>query len=590
MLTSITIRRFKQLQEITIPLSQLTLLVGANNSGKSSVLQAIHFAVALSQSAKLAGGVSWRNDAYELSLNPSQLLYTPVADVMSLATGGKLAEGKTQQVEIILTANDGTSTTVAISRGRNRNVAISLSGRSLGEKLQDISKPFSIYAPGLAGVPREELYMSAGRVRRIVARGDANLVLRNVLWMLKKKAIGWNRFQEDIAEIFPGITIEVDFDDQTDQYIRASFTRDGGPTLPLDAAGTSLLQAAQLLSYVTLFEPQILVLDEPDSHLHPNNQRRFCKLIANLSTTRQFRILMSTHSRHMLDALRKTSSLIWINAGKIVEGAGRETTALLLDLGALDSLDYFADGQLKYLVATEDEDTSMLESLLWSSGFSKDDTEVVSYSGCSKIDAAVAWGSFIKSKATNLVTIIHRDRDYCDASEAARFCNELQQHGLLPFLTDQNDLECYFLNADHLVDANPGLDKDKATTFISQAIENAKEASIKAIVNLRTHEAHKRRGGNGRQVDHGEIAIAATRDFDASPNTMTRGKETLGRLASLIQQELKQNPRIVVPSRYLAIASLQRILQSKDAEGAEAGVDAVRDSGSAGITPGLSSL
>jgi hypothetical protein len=105
---------------------------------------------------------------------------------MTLASGGKLAEGKTQQVEIILTSYDGSSTTVAISRGRNRNVAISISGRSLGEKLQDISNPFSVYAPGLAGVPREESYMSAGRVRRIVARGDANLVLRNVLWMLKK--------------------------------------------------------------------------------------------------------------------------------------------------------------------------------------------------------------------------------------------------------------------------------------------------------------------------------------------------------------------------------------------------------------------
>jgi predicted ATP-dependent endonuclease of OLD family len=143
------------------------------------------------------------------------------------------------------------------------------------------------------------------------------------------------------------VTIDVEFEDQTDEYLRASFSRGDGPTLPLDAAGTSLLQAAQLLSYVALFEPRILVLDEPDSHLHPNNQRKFCKLITHLSKTRNFHILMSAHSRHMLDAMRKSSSVSWINAGKIVEGAERETTALLLDLGALDSPDYFADGRVR---------------------------------------------------------------------------------------------------------------------------------------------------------------------------------------------------------------------------------------------------
>ena len=49
----------------------------------------------------------------------------------------------------------------------------------------DLTNPFTIYAPGLAGIAKEERYQSPGVVRRIVARGDANLVLRNVLLMLK---------------------------------------------------------------------------------------------------------------------------------------------------------------------------------------------------------------------------------------------------------------------------------------------------------------------------------------------------------------------------------------------------------------------
>lgn len=567
MITSVTIRRFKQLQELTIPLTQLTLLVGANNSGKSSILQAVHFAISLSQSAKLAGGVSWKNDTYELSLNPAQLLYTPIADVMALATGGKLAEAKAQrQVEVILLDASGQSATVAISRGRNRNVAISIKGRTLGEKLQDMAKPFSVYAPGLAGVPKEELYMSAGRVQRIVARGDANLVLRNVLWMLKRTPDQWLLFQEDIASIFPGVTIEVSFDDQTDEYIKAEFSREDGPLLPLDAAGTSLLQATQLLSYVALFQPQILILDEPDSHLHPNNQRRFCKHIAELAEKRGFQIIMSTHSRHMLDALKKTSSLNWINGGKIVDGADYEVASLLLDLGALDSVDYFADGQLKYLVLTEDQDTSLLESLLWSSGFSPEDTEVVSYSGCSKLETATVLGDFIKSKASSVIVVVHRDRDYLSVEEVNKYCAHLEKHDLHPFVTDGNDLESYFLNAEHISECNPGIGKTKIEELIEKAIKDAKDSTIKVMVNLRTHEALKNRGRGKQQVDHGEIALAVAKEYEENPKGTVRGKEALGRLKAMIQAELKQNPRIVDQSQFLAVPLLKQVLKASTTE------------------------
>ncbi len=38
---SVSIRRFKRLEEVTIPLAESTFFVGANNSGKNSVLQAL---------------------------------------------------------------------------------------------------------------------------------------------------------------------------------------------------------------------------------------------------------------------------------------------------------------------------------------------------------------------------------------------------------------------------------------------------------------------------------------------------------------------------------------------------------------------
>jgi energy-coupling factor transporter ATP-binding protein EcfA2 len=425
-IATITIRRFKRLEEVQIGLAEATLLIGANNSGKSSILQAIHFAVSIAQSARLVGeGVAWRNDAFEVSFNPSQLIYSPVADVLSLATGGTLQEQRPTQIEIELTDDDGTRTTVGLRRGRNRNIAVSIVGRQLGERLMDLEHPFTVYAPGLAGVAKEERYLSPGVVRRIVARGDANLVLRNVLRMLSADQASWELFVADMQAIFDGISVEIAFDENTDENIQAYFRLPGAPRLPIDAAGTSILQASQILAYIALFKPQVLILDEPDSHLHPDNQRSLCDLVYRLAASRGFQALVSTHSRHVLDTMKSKSKVYWLSKGGIVDQPDLTATSILMDLGALDSVDYFAGGEIRYVVATEDSEKDPLRALLFSNGFVEDDTEIASYTGCTKVDSAIVLGGFLREKAPHVRLVVHRDSDYASTDSSEAFINRL---------------------------------------------------------------------------------------------------------------------------------------------------------------------
>src|SRR5262249_48020434 len=158
----------------------------------------------------------WRNDAFELSFNPAQLIYSPVADVLSLASGGTLQEPRATQIEIEFQDDAGARCTVGLRRGRNRNIAVSIAGRQLGERLMDLEHPFTVYAPGLAGVPKEERYLSPGVVRRVVARGDANLTLRNVLRMLRANPASWDLFIEDMQSIFSEVLVELNFNENTD--------------------------------------------------------------------------------------------------------------------------------------------------------------------------------------------------------------------------------------------------------------------------------------------------------------------------------------------------------------------------------------
>ena len=584
----LTVERFKQLVSFDLDFNDVTVLIGANNSGKSSVLQALHFAVSVAQTAKLvARNVSWQRGSFLLSFNPAQLIYSPINDVMSLATGGQLEEKAQGQIVIGVESEDGSRTEITVRRGRNLNLAVSIKGRPLGERLMDLDQPFTIYAPGLAGIAKDERFMSAGAVRRVVARGDANLVLRNVLWMLKKAGeaeadtqrikenvilaaggdIGvrpptvWESFQSDMQALFPGIEVEVNFDETRDETINVAFKRPGKPTLPIDAGGTSILQASQILAYVALFKPSVLILDEPDSHLHPDNQRALCNLITDLAQRRGFRALISTHSRHVLDTLGGTARIEWLNNGKKVEYGSVSVASRLMDLGALDSVDYFMDKQLRCLFATEDsskESMDALEALLKSNNFDMAQTDIRSYSGCSKVDSAKVLRHFLLDTAPRVKFVIHRDRDYMPEDKAAKFEADIEEIDARPFLTRFSDVEGYFLNAEHIAHLNPSITPPRAQEIIDAATVAAKESSLERLINIRTDQANRERKGD-KQPNHGKISAEAHRDYEQDPPKWRRGKPVLAQLKHALRQELGKDPDIFLPSPHLADAGISAI-------------------------------
>ena len=560
-LTGVSIRRFKQLKQVNLDLSDITLLIGSNNSGKSSFLQAIHFAISIAQSSRLVGrGVAWRQDKFQVSFNPTQLIYSPNADVMSLATGGTLQEANANEpIEIELRTADPTTCLVALSRGRNRNIAVSIEGRALGERLMDLENPFTVYAPGLAGVAREERYLSPGVVRRIVARGDANLVLRNVLHMLKSNAATWEAFLADMRSVFDGLQIYVSFNESTDETISVDVRLRGGPRLPIEAAGTSVLQVSQILGYVALFKPQLLILDEPDSHLHPDRQRILCDLICRLAQERNFQAVISTHSRHVLDSLKSRSGVAWLSKGTLVAPADINTTAILLDLGALDSADYFADGALRCVVVSEDTDTTALQALLMSNGFVAADTEVRSYASCTKVDSAIVLGAFLRDKAPAVKLVIHRDRDYMDDHRVITFEGMLNAANVRSFVTTPNDIEGYFLNAGHLHALNPAVPQPRIDELLTQATAETADDSIAAIVNQRVQYAFDIQRRGGAAPNHGAIAIAAQTDYHADPVAYRRGKIVLKRAVALLRGELAAAPRVFAPSGHLVDPRLREL-------------------------------
>jgi len=557
MIEKITIKRFKNIDNSEINLDRIHLLVGANNSGKSSILQAIQFAVSVAQTTSYEIS-RWNNDRLPTSITPTQLIYSPLKDVYSLAKGGKLKSERNKAIEIKFFEKDGRTVEIVVRKGRNKNISTEIIGQNLGLELIKIPEPFSIYVPGLAGIPSSEEYKNSAIVRRAAARGDANNVFRNILWLLKQHSLDWTNFINDIKDIFPNLILEIEFDPEHNEHINATIKIED-EKLPIDAAGTGVLQAIQIISYVNLYKPRILILDEPDSHLHPNNQRLLAKKLYDLAIERGFQILISTHSRHLLDAFSQYGKIDWVVNGQIINQP-YDFVKVLLDLGALDKGDLLKNGRLKCVVLTEDTDSKPIQILLKSSGFNISETDIWPYHGCTKIDTALVLAAFIRTHAPATKIILHRDRDYLTDEELQTIKTRVESANILFFSTNGTDIESYFINSNHINQLYPTIDNAVIQNLIDDATTETREESVKRFINSRNQIASEffyKNGGDRPNI--GQISVDTTNLYDSNPERYRNGKLVLKRLQNKLQQTIGENIKLINNSSVLTNPSLNEL-------------------------------
>lgn len=442
------LEKFKKVDQVDLALGSINVLVGGNNAGKSSVLQGIHFSIVAAIASREAGRDTFTQDS---------LLYCPARSFESLRHGSAYLNQSRfgyLRLEGDLPDERDARYDIKIYRGRNEgNVGCHRSGSvRVGNVISSNDRLFSIYVPGLAGVSQGEQFRTESVVRRGVASGDANLYLRNVLLLIMKK----NRLdalRDRMRSIFPKFSILVTFNEARDVFIdvRVSTQGENIGWCPLEVAGTGVQQALQIFSYVTLFEPTLLLLDEPDSHLHPDNQALLANALQVAARDTGTQIVLATHSRHLVDSLFDEANFVWLREGKVFkQGTALDRLPLLMDLGALDRFDRLLNGNVPWVFLTEDRRSLMLNRLLERAGFVSDQILSISYKTSSNLEAAKLLAGFIKDVAAETRVVIHRDRDFMTDQEVARVEEGIRQSGAIPFITDGSDMEDYFLEPSHI--------------------------------------------------------------------------------------------------------------------------------------------
>jgi hypothetical protein len=217
------------------------------------------------------------------------------------------------------------------------------------------------------------------------AGGEANLVFRNILRLVSAKDGGLAELEDLLSTVLGPCKFSVRFDERRDLHVdvRVSFAPpfDEANFLPIDLAGTGVLQVTQIVAYVVLFRPKLLLIDEPDSHLHPSKQTLLSSAFQSIVEKFGCKVVVSTHSRHLVSSAPKGTSLVWLKDGQIeTQEDGNELIPILMDLGALDQID---SRGAEVLICTEDRRKNCLEDCIDLLNLA-DRVRVISYNGVTK--------------------------------------------------------------------------------------------------------------------------------------------------------------------------------------------------------------
>lgn len=453
-LTSLKVESFKKTKNVELPTPALTIVIGGNNSGKSSLLQGIHFGITVLQSAKL----SQDDGKSAKSLGFDQFVYKPSGDLIRLGHDTPITSKFGPNFTFTYEEQGAAglkSFSLGLRRGKNANISITYDPKSkFFTRAGDRTKPFSVFVPGLAGVPLREELRTPSIVSNGIAQGDSNVYLRNVLYRILQDQQQLTRFHELINSVFPGLEISSAFDPNIHLFIDINVKIEEAE-VPLEMVGTGCLQAIQLVAYVTAYNPALLLLDEPDAHLHPSNQRLLAKTLQKISEDTATKIIIATHSRHMFDVLTHDDEVqvLWLKDGAKQEPGEKIGLSVLLDIGALDSFELFQAGQKKLVLLTEDSKSSKLKMILEANGLSQDQYFIQPLDGVDNLSAAIPVADFFIRQGDDTCVLIHRDGDgmiplertWWENNEASKLPNRA-----FSFLTPFTDVEHSFCQPAHI--------------------------------------------------------------------------------------------------------------------------------------------
>lgn len=367
MLRRLELKKFRGFVDLELELRPVTVVVGPNSAGKTSILRAIHLAARALTMAIGEGSpwlhkqkIGWIGVCEDFVIGDHTRLM-PVSDWASLFTNREVTPGEFLTLALTFEDDDpivGLHVHITCARNQQIKLEVSVHAPRIFSKAAEFpvkskhrapliteelrkAAPIARFVPSFYSVVHDEEPRARALVERALGSADQSRTLRNLIRTLDAGA------QERLNAILQR-TVGAQLDPwttQEDERLEIYFRDTNGP-LELSSAGAGLIN---LVALFTLLERSrgersqdrttVFLLDEPEAHLHPRLQGVVGEALAATAAEFGAQLIIATHSVEMINRVGQRSDAALIS----VDRTRSTATELLPEVNLVQELGVWCD-------------------------------------------------------------------------------------------------------------------------------------------------------------------------------------------------------------------------------------------------------
>lgn len=315
MISKVILKNFKSIENEVFELTDFDLLVGSNNSGKSTLLQALaiwQYCVDEFKRTKRAGNRGIQivlPNFTAISLPEFVLLWKDKTERKNVKNGEKTKpEFILIDIDVYWKSENNIEKNLTIQlryQSPQSIYAIPLSGWDYFQNSEkSLNFPQIVYIPPFSALEAFEKWQDDGNIKQNVGKGQPGSVLRNLLFRVIdkpnlpiKQNENWQILKEKIQEWF-GVSLNIPaYEKGISTMIGQSYSV-GKKEFDIITAGSGFHQILTLLAFFYGYDGiTTLLFDEPDAHLHINLQRQ---ILNHFKKQKKIQFLIATHSEEFI--------------------------------------------------------------------------------------------------------------------------------------------------------------------------------------------------------------------------------------------------------------------------------------------------
>jgi energy-coupling factor transporter ATP-binding protein EcfA2 len=373
-LTRMAIRNFKRLVNVEFELGKSVVLIGPNNSGKTTALQALAlWDIGLKRWNEKREGKASPEERPGVTINRRDLISVPVPDANLLwrdlhVRDVRREDGKqrTRNVRIDITL-EGITEGKPWACGLEFDYANDESFYCRPLRLNDDTPPRRMpvppeaantrvaFLPPMSGLADREFIKQPGEIGVLIGQGQTAQVLRNLCYQIySKEDASWTELVTCVKQLFGAVLSPPRYIKERSEIIM-NYTEADRPALDISSSGRGLQQTLLLLAHLYANPGTVLLLDEPDAHLEVLRQRQIYQLLTQTAGRLGSQIISASHSEVVLnEAADRDVVIAFVGKPHRIDDRGSQVLKSLKEIGFEQYYQAEQTGWVLYLEGSTD--------------------------------------------------------------------------------------------------------------------------------------------------------------------------------------------------------------------------------------------